>query len=62
MNSIGDVSNTTYQLQLQVRVRDAFAWKSACGSVKRQEATCEKFEEGLLSFGNKKPKTLIGAS
>jgi hypothetical protein len=62
MKSICDVSNSAYQLQLQVRVRVAFAWKSACGSVQRQKATCEKFGEGLLSFGNKKPKTLIGAS
>jgi hypothetical protein len=43
MKSIYDVSNSVYQLQLQVRVRVAFAWKSACGNVKRQEATCEKF-------------------
>jgi len=50
MKSICDVSNSTYQSQLQVRVRVACAWKSACGSVKRQEATCQKFGEGLLSF------------
>lgn len=37
MKSICDVSNSAYQLQLQVRVRVAFAWKSACGvsSVKK---------------------------
>jgi uncharacterized lipoprotein YajG len=54
MKSICDVSNSAYQFQLQVKVRVAFAWKSAYGSVKRRYATCETLGEGLLSFGNKK--------
>jgi hypothetical protein len=52
MKSIYDVSKSAHQLQLQVKVRVVFAWKSVCGSFKRQEATCETFGKGLLSFGN----------